>query len=66
MAQAPGPHALWLVRHGESLGNLGMIRLVYDRFGVRWQEDGDDIIVPADQELTIQEGLGGRVHRVGI
>ena len=44
--------------------NLGMIRLVYDRFGVRWQEDGDDIIVPADQELTIQEGLGGRVPAI--
>ena len=44
--------------------NLGMIRLVYGRFGVRWEDDGDDIIIPADQELTIQEGLGGRIPEI--
>lgn len=44
--------------------NLGMIRLVYERLGVRWQDDGDDIVVPADQELAIQEGLGGRIPEI--
>lgn len=44
--------------------NLGMIRLVYDRLGVRWQDDGDDIVVPADQELVVQEGLGGRIPEI--
>lgn len=44
--------------------NLGMIRLVYERLGVRWQDDGDDIVVPAGQELTIQEGLGGRISEI--
>jgi UDP-N-acetylglucosamine 1-carboxyvinyltransferase len=44
--------------------NLGMIRLVYERLGVRWQEDGEDIVVPAEQELTIQEGLGGRIPEI--
>jgi UDP-N-acetylglucosamine 1-carboxyvinyltransferase len=44
--------------------NLGMIRLVYERFGVRWQDDGEDIIVPGNQELLIQEGLGGRIPEI--
>ncbi len=44
--------------------NLGMIRLVFERLGVRWQDDGEDIIVPGDQELIIQEGLGGRIPEI--
>jgi UDP-N-acetylglucosamine 1-carboxyvinyltransferase len=44
--------------------NLGMIRLVFGRFGVQWQDDGDDIIVPADQELVMQEGIGGRIPEI--
>jgi UDP-N-acetylglucosamine 1-carboxyvinyltransferase len=44
--------------------NLGMIRLVYQRLGVRWHDDGEDIIVPAGQELAIQEGLGGRIPEI--
>lgn len=45
-------------------GNLGMIRLVYERLGVRWHEDGNDIVVPADQELVVQQGLGGRIPEI--
>lgn len=44
--------------------NLGMIRLVYDRLGVRWRDEGEDIIVTADQEMVIQEGLGGRIPEI--
>lgn len=44
--------------------NLRMIRLVYERFGVRWEDDGDDIIVPANQEMIIHEGLGGRIPEI--
>ncbi len=44
--------------------NLGMIRLVFERLGVRWQDEGEDIIVPGDQELIIQEGLGGRIPEI--
>lgn len=44
--------------------NLGMIRLVYERMGVHWYDDGDDIVVPADQEMVIQEGLGGRISEI--
>jgi UDP-N-acetylglucosamine 1-carboxyvinyltransferase len=44
--------------------NLGMIRLVYERLGVRWRDEGEDIVVPAEQELTIHEGLGGRIPEI--
>ncbi len=44
--------------------NLGMIRLVYKRFGVHWQDDGEDIIVPGNQEMIIHEGLGGRIPEI--
>ncbi len=44
--------------------NLGMIRLVFERLGVRWQDDGDDILVPGEQEMVIQEGLGGRIPEI--
>lgn len=44
--------------------NLGMIRLVYERFGVCWQDDGEDIIVPGNQELAIQQSLGGRIPEI--
>ncbi len=44
--------------------NLGMIRLVYERLGVRWQDDGDDIVIPGGQEMVIQERLGGRIPEI--
>lgn len=44
--------------------NLGMIRLVFERLGVRWQDDGEDIIVPAGQDLIVQEALGGRITEI--
>jgi len=37
---------------------LHMIRLVFNRLGVDWQTEGDDIIVPADQSLEIRPDLG--------
>ncbi len=44
--------------------NLGMIGLVYERFGVRWEVDGADVIVPAEQELCIPTTLAGRVPEI--
>ena len=31
--------------------------IAYGKLGVRWEVQGDDIFVPADQELEVQEGL---------
>lgn len=44
--------------------NLGMIRLVYEKLGVHWIDDGDDIIIPADQSLEIEHALGGRIPEI--
>jgi UDP-N-acetylglucosamine 1-carboxyvinyltransferase len=40
---------------------LGMIQLVYNKLGVRWDVDGEDIVVPGGQEMVIQSALGGRI-----
>ena len=44
--------------------NLGMVKLVFGRLGVVWEEEGADIIVPAGQDLQIEESLGGRVPEI--
>lgn len=44
--------------------HLGMIRLVYEKLGVVWEVDGNDVVVPADQPMTIEPALGGRVLEI--
>lgn len=44
--------------------NLAMIRLVYQKLGVHWLDDGHDIIVPANQSMRIQSALGGRILEI--
>ncbi|MEM7114765.1 MAG: UDP-N-acetylglucosamine 1-carboxyvinyltransferase [Chloroflexota bacterium] len=44
--------------------NLRMIRLVYEKLGVCWTDDGDNIIVPANQSLQVEAALGGRVPSI--
>lgn len=44
--------------------NLHMVRLVYEKLGVTWKVEGQDIIVPAAQELRIKETIGGRVPEI--
>ncbi|MBK8900745.1 MAG: UDP-N-acetylglucosamine 1-carboxyvinyltransferase [Anaerolineaceae bacterium] len=44
--------------------NLGMIRIVYEKLGVHWHEDGQDIVVPANQSLQIKPALGGRIPEI--
>jgi UDP-N-acetylglucosamine 1-carboxyvinyltransferase len=43
---------------------LGMIRLVYEKLGVHWLVEGQDVIVPAEQELMIKPALGGRIPAI--
>lgn len=40
---------------------LGMIRLVYNKLGVNWDVEGEDIVVRGGQEMAIQSALGGRI-----
>jgi UDP-N-acetylglucosamine 1-carboxyvinyltransferase len=44
--------------------DLGMVRLVYERLGIRWRVEGNDVIVPADQSLTVEAALGGRIPQI--
>lgn len=47
-----------------SPGDLRMVRLVYERLGVIWEEEGDDVIIPAQQPLCIDSALGGRILEI--
>jgi UDP-N-acetylglucosamine 1-carboxyvinyltransferase len=40
---------------------LDMAALVYERLGVHWETQGQDVFVPASQRLTITPDLGGRI-----
>jgi UDP-N-acetylglucosamine 1-carboxyvinyltransferase len=44
--------------------NLGMIGQVYERLGVTWNVEGEDIIVPGKQTLQIVSALGGRIPEI--
>jgi UDP-N-acetylglucosamine 1-carboxyvinyltransferase len=39
-------------------GDLRMIRLVFERLGLRTELEGEDVIVPGDQDLTVQADVG--------
>ena len=44
--------------------NLQMIAHVFERLGVRWQVENDDLIVPPDQELTVLPDMDGAIPEV--
>lgn len=41
-----------------------MTRIMFGRLGVRWTDEGGDIIVPADQELTVQADFDGAIPKI--
>jgi UDP-N-acetylglucosamine 1-carboxyvinyltransferase len=41
-----------------------MTRLAFGRLGIHWEEDGDDILVPAQQELVIRDDLHGAIPKI--
>ncbi len=45
---------------------LHMIRLVFGRLGVRWEVEGDDILVPAGQKLEVQPDLGNAIPEISV
>lgn len=45
---------------------LGMIRLVFNRLGVDWIEEGDDILVSDDQQLEVEPDLGGAIPSITV
>ena len=44
--------------------NLQMTAHIFERMGVRWQVEGDDLIVPADQELKVTPDLDGAIPEI--
>lgn len=44
--------------------NLGMIGHMFERMGVRWDTEGDDLIVPANQRLEIVPDLDGAIPEI--
>jgi UDP-N-acetylglucosamine 1-carboxyvinyltransferase len=46
--------------------HLGMIRLVFRRLGVHFEFEGQDVIVPAGQPLSIIPDLGGAIPEISV
>ena len=46
------------------VNNLQMIRHVFERMGVTWNIEGDDLVVPADQSMEIVPDLDGAIPEV--
>ena len=45
---------------------LDMVKLVFNRLGVDWMIDGDDILVPPDQELCIEPDLDNAIPEISV
>ena len=41
-----------------------MTRIGFGKLGVRWYDEGDDIVVPADQELRVQEDTHNAIPKI--
>jgi len=46
--------------------HLNMARLVFQRLGVRWEVDGQDIVVPSGQRLEVEPDLGGAIPSISV
>lgn len=46
--------------------HLDMIRLVMNRLGVRWEVEGNDLIVPENQLLRIEPDLGNAIPEISV
>jgi len=46
--------------------HLDMVKLVFNRLGFDWQDDGDDILVPANQYKQIEPDLGNAIPEISV
>ncbi|MFN2124526.1 MAG: UDP-N-acetylglucosamine 1-carboxyvinyltransferase, partial [Candidatus Promineifilaceae bacterium] len=44
--------------------NMGMVRIVYEKLGVHWLDEGDDILIPGSQPMCIESAIGGRIPQI--
>ena len=52
--------------HKAAPSYLDMVRLVFSRLGVKWEVEGEDILVPAEQTLQIVPDLGGAIPQINV
>jgi UDP-N-acetylglucosamine 1-carboxyvinyltransferase len=52
--------------HNAGAEYLSMIRLVFERLGVHWEQQGDDILVPSKQKMCIETDLGGAIPEISV
>jgi len=45
---------------------LDMIAIVFKRLGVQWQVEGEDVLVPEDQSLTVAPDLGDAIPEISV
>lgn len=45
---------------------LDMIRLVFQRIGIIWETNGNDLFVPKDQPLIIEPDLGNAIPEISV
>lgn len=50
--------------HNAGVQHLEMVGQVFHRLGVQWQVEGSDLIVPAEQSLSIASDLDGAVPEI--
>lgn len=53
-----------LLIKGAAPEHLRMVKLVFDRLGVEFEAQGDDILVPQEQRLTITPDVGGAIPTI--
>lgn len=52
--------------HNAGIEYLDMIKLVFQRIGVEWENRGDAIFVPSDQPLVIEPDLGNAIPEISV
>jgi UDP-N-acetylglucosamine 1-carboxyvinyltransferase len=45
---------------------LDMIAMVFKRLGVVWENDGQDVVVPAEQALNVEPDLGDAIPEISV
>lgn len=44
--------------------DLRMARICFGRLGVSWRDDGEDIVIPGDQELHVRADMHGAIPKI--
>ncbi len=52
------------ITNAEPARHHRMTALGFARLGIRWRIDGDDIVVPADQELVVHDDMHGAIPKI--